>query len=71
MLMTSFLFQKSHCIVFVFVFLVLPSASSSEVPNLGYMHPYVYNFLSEGVHLRLAVEEKDIFVYYSFPNIYI
>jgi len=29
-----------------------------EVPNLGYMYPQVYICLSEGVHLRLAVEGK-------------
>jgi len=34
------------------------------VPNLGYI------FLSEGVHLRLAVEEKNIVTYCLFPNIY-
>jgi len=32
----------------------------SEVPNLGYMYPQGYIFLSEGVHLRLAIEEKNI-----------
>jgi len=33
----------------------------AEVPNLGYMYPQGYIFLSEGVHLRLAIEEKSIF----------
>ena len=28
------------------------------VPNLGYMYPQGYICLSEGVHLRLAIEEK-------------
>jgi len=32
--------------------------SSSEVPNLGYI------CLSEGVHLRLAIEEKYIYKKY-------
>jgi len=36
-------------------------ASRSEVPNLGYMYPQEYIYLSEGVHLRLAIEEKNIF----------
>jgi len=30
-----------------------------EVPNLGYMYPYGYICLSEGVHLRLAMEKID------------
>jgi len=36
------------------------SADSSEggVPNLGYMYLQGYICLSEGVHLRLAIEEK-------------
>ena len=44
--------------------------SKAGVPNLGYMYPQGYIFLSEGVHLRLAIEEKYIFTYYLFPNIY-
>jgi len=36
----------------------------AEVPNLGYI------CLSEGVHLRLAIEEKYIFTYLLFPIIY-
>ena len=28
------------------------------IPNLGYMYPWVYVCLSEGVHLRLAIEGK-------------
>jgi len=28
------------------------------VPNLGYMYPQGYICLSEGVHLRLAIEDK-------------
>jgi len=35
----------------------------SGVPNLGYI------FLSEGVHLTLAIEEQNIFTYNFFPNI--
>jgi len=34
------------------------------------MHPQGYICLSEGVHLRLAEDEKYIFTYYLFPNIY-
>jgi len=46
------------------------AASKSGVPNLGYMYPQGYICLSEGVHLRLAEDEKNIFTYYLFPNIY-
>jgi len=35
----------------------------TEVPNLGYMYSKGYICLSEGVHLRLAIEEKYIFTY--------
>jgi len=34
------------------------------------MYPQGYIFLSEGVHLGLAIEEKSIFICYLFPNIY-
>jgi len=43
---------------------------SAEVPNLGYMYPLGYICLSEGVHLRLTIEEKCIFAYLLFPHIY-
>jgi len=36
-----------------------------------YIYPQGYICLSEGVHLRLAEDEKNIFTYYLFPNIYI
>jgi len=36
-----------------------------QVPNLGYI------CLSEEMHLRLAIEEKNIFTYYLFRNIFI
>jgi len=45
-------------------------SSSSGVPNLGYMYPQGYICLFEGVHLRLAIEERNIFTYHFFPNIY-
>ena len=31
---------------------------STGVPNLGYMYPQGYICLSEGLHLRLAIEDK-------------
>jgi len=34
------------------------------VPNLGYI------CLSEGVHLRLSIEEQNTLAYNLFPNIY-
>jgi len=34
------------------------------------MYPQGYVCLSEGVHLRLAMEDKNLFTYYLFPNIY-
>jgi len=33
------------------------------------MYPQVYICLSEGVHLRFAIEVKNILIHYSFPNI--
>jgi len=39
------------------------------VLNLRYMYPQGYIFLSEGVHLRLAIEENNIFTCYLFPKI--
>jgi len=41
-----------------------------RVPNLGYMYPQGYIYLSEWVHLRLAIEDRNIFTYCFFPNIY-
>jgi len=35
------------------------------------MYTRGYICLSEGVHLRFAVEEKNKFTYYLFPNTYI
>ena len=43
---------------------------NSGVPNQEYMYPQGYICLSEGVHLRLAIDEKTIFAYFLFPNIY-
>jgi len=47
----------------IFPFLNFPCCRAG-VPNLGYI------FLSEGVHLTLAIEEKNIFTYCLFPNFY-
>jgi len=52
--------------------------SSLGVPNLGYMYPQGYICLFEGVHLRLAIEEKihlrtiyfQIFIHISVNNIF-
>jgi len=73
----------NHFGAFTFLFIIstlhttLPSVrykklvlSKTGVPNLGYMYPQGYIFLSEGVHLRLAIEEKNIFTYCLLPNIY-
>jgi len=49
---------------------VLIFGSRAEVPNLGSMYPWGYICLSEGVHLRLAIQVKYIFTYLLFPNIY-
>jgi len=35
------------------------------------MYPKWYICLSEGVHLRLAVEGKNIFIHYSFQILFI
>jgi len=39
----------------------LQTSTTAGVPNLGYMYPWGYICLSEGVHLRLAIEGKKIF----------
>jgi len=44
------------------------SQSRTGVPNLAYMYPQGYICLSEGVHLRLAIEDKNIFACYLFPK---
>jgi len=44
--------------------------SRAGVPNLGYMYPWGYICLSEGVHLRLAIEGKNIFACCLFSNLY-
>jgi len=44
--------------------------STAGVPNLGYMYPQGYICLFEGVHLRLSIEEQNMFAYNLFPNIY-
>jgi len=38
------------------------------VTNLGYKYPQGYICLSEGVHLRLAIEEQNIFAYNFFQR---
>jgi len=40
------------------------------VPNLGCMYPWGYICLSEWVHLRLAIEGKNIFACCLFSNLY-
>jgi len=40
------------------------------ISNLGWMYPWGYICLSEGVHLRLEIEGKDIFTCYLFSNLY-
>jgi len=48
---------------------VVHRCTRAGVPNLGYMYPQGYICLSEGVHLRLAEDKKNIFTY-LFPNIH-
>jgi len=51
----------------------IPSAHCyfrAGVPKLGYMYPQGYIYLPEGVHLRLSIEEQNIFAYNLFRNIY-
>ena len=43
---------------------------SAGVLKQGYMYPEGYVCLSEGVYLRLIIEGKNMFTYYSFRNIY-
>jgi len=40
------------------------------VPKRGYVYPLGYICLSNGVNLKLAIEGKYMFTYYSFPIIY-
>jgi len=40
------------------------------IPKLGCMHPLGYICRSEGVHLKLTIEGKNMFIYYSFSIIY-
>ena len=42
----------------------------AKVPNLGLMYPQGYICLSEGVHLKLTIEDKYIFACLLFPNIH-
>jgi len=44
--------------------------SKTGVPKLGYRHPQWYILLSEGVHLRLAIEGENMFIQYSLQIIY-
>jgi len=46
------------------IYKVFLGSTRTEVPSLGYI------FLSEGVDLRSAIEDKYIFTYLVFPNIY-
>ena len=45
--------------------------SRPGVPSLGDMNPETHICFSKGVHLRLAVENKIVFMYYLFSNIYV
>jgi len=49
---------------------ILICCYSTAVHNLGYMYPWGYTCLSEGVHLRLAIEGKNIFTCCLFSNFY-
>jgi len=51
-------------------YLLLTVRLSHGVTNLRYMYPLGYICLSEGVHLRLSVEEQNILAYNLFQNIY-
>ena len=44
--------------------------SRTGVPNLGYTYPQGYICLSIGVHLRLAIEDKNVFTCCLFSNVY-
>jgi len=60
----SLRFFQIFVLVFLFVEYLakLRYRSSAEVSNLGYMYPWRYICLSEGVHLRLEIEQKYIFL---------
>jgi len=42
----------------------------SEIPNLGYMYPWGYISLSEGVHLWLEMEGKYIHILFIAKHLY-
>jgi len=44
--------------------------SKTEVPNLGYMYLWGYIYLSEGVHLRLAIVGK-IYLHFVYFQIFV
>jgi len=49
---------------------VLWCLSGAGVPNMGYMYPWGYIWLSEGVHLRLAIEGKNyIYMLFIFKSL--
>jgi len=55
--------RKKHAVCKMTLIYIRGSQPGVHVP-VGYI------FLSEGVHLRLAIEEKNSFTYSLFPNIY-
>jgi len=60
-------FFPSSDAIFLYITLKFSLRLSSipRVPNLGYVYPWGYVCLSEGVHLRLAIEGK-IYEYIYF-----
>jgi len=62
--------SNNYFLVGIWVIVCIQKPSNPAVPNLGYMYPQGYICLSEVVHLRLAIGDKNIFTYYLFPNIY-
>jgi len=59
---TNFGWASGHSLFF--------DRSRSGAPKLGYMYTLGYICPSEGVHLWLAIEGQNIFIYHLFPNIY-
>jgi len=44
---------------------------STRSPNLGCINPQGYIYLFEGVHLRIVMEGKSIFVYTIYFQIFV
>jgi len=67
---TKFSFWMKTFTLHVAVTLNPSNLYTARVPKLGYMYPWGYICLSEGVHSKIAIEEKNIIISISkYSNI--